>query len=102
MGSPLAGVKISRALAAPCLTVRAVCGGRAAELPPEIQADRYLVQAERQIQAGQPAAGVATLDRVLALQAVHGLETPATFWLKHAEASLAAGLFPTTTALRLT
>ena len=76
-----------------CVVAGSAWATSAAELPPEIQADRYLVQAERQAQAGQSAAAVATLDRILALQADHGLEIPAAFWFKHAEASLAAGLF---------
>ena len=40
----------------------------ASQLPPEIMADRLLVQAERQIGNGDNAAAVATLDRILALQ----------------------------------
>ena len=66
---------------------------QAAELPPEIQADRYLVRAERQIQAGDAAAAVATLDKILALQKDHGLGIPAAFWFKHAQASLDAKQF---------
>ena len=67
------------------------CG--AAELPPDIQADRLLVQADRQLRAGEDAAAVATLDRILALQRDHGLEIPPAFWFKHAQASLDASLF---------
>ena len=64
----------------------------ASQLPPEIMADRLLVQAERQIGNGDNAAAVATLDRILALQAKHGLEIPEAFWFKHAQVSLEAGL----------
>ena len=42
-----------------------------AELPPEIQADRYLLQAERQIQLGEHAEAMATLDKPLAMQIVN-------------------------------
>ena len=64
----------------------------ASQLPPEIMADRLLVQAERQIGNGDYATAVATLDRILALQAEHGLEIPGAFWFKHAQVSLEAGL----------
>ena len=65
----------------------------AADLPPEIQADRYLLQAERQLQAGDHDAAVATLDKIVALQADHGLAIPPAFWFKHAQASQEAGRF---------
>ena len=64
----------------------------AAELSPDIQADRYLVQAERQIRSGDHAGALATLDGILALQAEHGLEIPDAFWFKRAEVSRQAGL----------
>ena len=67
--------------------------GGAAELPPEIQADRYLVQAERQLRAGDHDAAVATLDKIIALQADHGLAIPPAFWFKYAQASQEAGRF---------
>ena len=63
-----------------------------AELPPAIQVDRLLVKAERQREQGDYAAAVATLDQILALQKEHGLETPASFWFRHAQASQEAGL----------
>ena len=77
------------------VVVSVVLGGftvAAAQLPPDIMADRLLVQAERQIGNGDYAAAVATLDRILALQAEHGLEIPGAFWFKHAQVSLEAGL----------
>ena len=64
-----------------------------AQLPPEIQADRYLIQAERQIQAGDHAEALATLDKIVALQSDHGLAIPAPFWFKYAQASQDAGRF---------
>ena len=63
-----------------------------AQLPPAILADRYLVQAERELGRGDPAAAVQTLDRIVALEAEHGLEIPDVFWFRRAEAAHAAGL----------
>ena len=65
---------------------------RSAELPPAIQADRHLMQAERQIGDGDYAAALASLDRILALQAEHDLAIPDAFWFKHGQVSLEAGL----------
>ena len=63
-----------------------------AELPPAIQADRHLMQAERQIGDGDYAAALASLDRILALQAEHDLAIPDAFWFKHGQVSYEAGL----------
>ena len=65
---------------------------RSAELPPAIQADRHLMQAERQIADGDYAAALASLDGILALQAEHDLAIPEAFWFKHAQVSQEAGL----------
>lgn len=65
----------------------------AQELPPDVLADLYLVQAERQIQDGDAAAAAASLDNILALQTEHGLPVPLEFWFKHAEVSLDAMKF---------
>lgn len=62
----------------------------AQELPPEIQADLYLVRAERQAQSGDFAAALESLDVVLALQANYGLETPVELWFRHARVALGA------------
>ena len=64
----------------------------AADLPPEIQADRLLLQAEREIGQESFVEASATLDRILDLQAEHGLEVPAAFWFKHAHVAHQAGL----------
>ena len=63
----------------------------AAQLPPDIQADRYLVEAERHIGTGDHAAAKAALDRILELQAAHDLALPETFWFKHAQVAHQAG-----------
>ena len=65
---------------------------RSAELPPAIQADRHLMQAERQIGDGDYTAALASLDRILALQAEHDLAIPDAFWFKHGQVSHEAGL----------
>ena len=64
-----------------------------AELPSEIQADWYVLQAERQIQAGEHRDALATLDKIVALQRDHGLAIPSTFWFKHVQASMGGGRF---------
>ena len=72
-------------------SVAATCVG-AVELPPEIQADRLLLQAEREIGHESFVDAFATLERILALQAEHGLEIPVAFWFKHAHVAHEAGL----------
>ena len=62
-----------------------------AQLPPDIQADRYLIEAERHIGNRDYAAAKAALDRILALQAEHDLALPEAFWFKHAEVAQQAG-----------
>ena len=64
-----------------------------AQLPPAIQADRYLVEAERHIGTGDHAAAQAALDRILALQADHDLALPEAFWFQYAEVAYQAGLY---------
>ena len=86
------GRKSGALILAATLTLSWTLPARAAELSPDIQADRFLVQAERQIRSGDHAGALATLDRILALQAEHGLEIPDAFWFKRAEVSRQAGL----------
>ena len=62
------------------------------ELPPEIQADRLLLQAEREIGQESFVEAFATLDRILALQAEYDLRVPVAFWFKHAHVAHEAGL----------
>ena len=59
--------------------------GTASQLPPEIQVDRYLLQAEEQIEKGNFATAKQALDRVLELQDKHDLEVPESFFLRHAQ-----------------
>ena len=61
-----------------------------AQLPPTVMADRYLVQADRELRSGDAAAAVETLNLIVALQAEYGLEVPDMFWFRRAEAAYAA------------
>ena len=62
-------------------------------LPPQVQVDRFLVQADRHIRNEDYAAALEALDRVLVLQAEHGLELPDNFWVKQAQVAFGAGEF---------
>ena len=65
--------------------------GPAAQLTPEIQADRYLMQAEDRIQKQDFAGAKAALDRILELEAEHGLTIPEAFHFRHAEVAQRVG-----------
>ena len=60
----------------------------AAELPPEIQIDRLLVQVQRQMRDGEYAAAAVTLDRILVEREERPVDVPEVFWIRHAEVSL--------------
>ena len=62
------------------------------ELPPEVQVDRLLVQAEREIKDGEHWSAVFTFERILAICEEHGLGIPAEFWFRHAGVLHSAGL----------
>ncbi len=61
------------------------------ELPPEIQVDRLLVQAEREIEDGEHWCAVFTLERVLDVHKEHGLKIPTEFWFRQAGVFQSAG-----------
>lgn len=63
----------------------------AQELPPAIQVDRLLLQAEEQIRDQRYETALATLHRILELGSQHGLQTPDEFWFKHAQVAMEAG-----------
>ena len=63
-----------------------------AQLPPAIQVDRLLVQADRQIGDGDGAGALATFDRIVAIARENGLEIPAAFWFKDAQVAQEAGM----------
>lgn len=61
-----------------------------AQLSPDIQADRLLVQAEREIGDDDMVAAIATLEQILALSQHHQFDLPSQFWFRFASAALAA------------
>lgn len=63
-----------------------------AQLPPEIQVDRLLVQAERETEEGTHWFAADTLEQALQMYQEHGLEIPTAFWIRYAQAMQAAGL----------
>ena len=62
--------------------------GVAAQLPPEIMADRYLVQVERLIAENDYEAALDTMNEIVALQ----ITLPDVFHFKYAQVALGAGL----------
>ncbi len=65
----------------------------ALQLPPDIQADRYLLEAEKQIQEQDHASAKQSLDRILELKAQHDLEIPKEFYFRYAEVVERLGLY---------
>ena len=86
----IVAVRLFRRAASSSLLFAAVAVG--AELPPEIQVDRLLVQAEREIKDGEHGSAVSTFERILDVSEEHGLEIPTAFWFRQAEVLHAAGL----------
>ncbi len=66
-----------------------------AQLPPEILADQYLLQADQQIAKNDHEEALQSLQKILALQKEHGLTLPEAFHFKYAQVAFAAGSFPT-------
>ena len=64
----------------------------AAQLPPEIMADRYLVQAERLMNEKDYKAALEAMEKIVALQKEHDLKLPGEFHFKYAQVALSAGL----------
>ena len=62
-----------------------------AQLPPEIMADRYLVQAERLMKEKDYAAALEAMNKIIALQKEHGLTLPDEFHFKYAQVAFSAG-----------
>ena len=61
------------------------------QLPPDIQADRYLRQAEQAVRDGDVATALAAMERLEALQQDYGLEPPPEDHYRYAQAWEAAG-----------
>ena len=64
----------------------------AAQLPPEIMADRYLVQAERLMNEKDYKAALEAMEKIVALQKEHDLKLPDGFHFKYAQIAMSAGL----------
>ena len=62
------------------------------QLPPEIQADRYLLRAEEQLQEQDFAGAKETMDLILELQQEQDLELPVEFFFRYAQGSEGAGM----------
>ena len=67
------------------------CVTAAAQLPPEIMVDRYLLRAERLMEAQDPKGALELMGKIVALQEEHGLTFPREFHFKHAQMALLAG-----------
>ena len=57
----------------------------AAALPPDIEADRLLIEAEQFINNNNFAQAASTLEEILTLQQQHNLEIPVDFYFRYAE-----------------
>ena len=66
--------------------------GAAAQLPPEIQVDRYLLRAERLMEAKDPKGALELIGKIIVLQKRHGLTLPEEFRFTYAKVALSAGL----------
>ena len=64
----------------------------AAQLPPEIMADRHLVQAERLMKEKDFKAALEAMEKIVALQKKHDLKLPDEFHFKYAQIAMSAGL----------
>ena len=71
-------------VSAVALTVVLACEPNAQALPPEMQVDRLLIQAEREIEDGDHWSAVIAFERILAVCEEHGIEIPAEFWYRQA------------------
>ena len=65
----------------------------AVQLPPEIQADRYLLLAERAIEEQDFIGAKAAMDEILELQEQHDLAVPEAFFFRYAEISARLGQY---------
>ena len=65
------------------------------QLPPEIQADLYLLRAEEQLQEQDFAGAKGIMDQILDLQREHSLTLPTEFFFRYARVSERVGEFDT-------
>ena len=64
-----------------------------AQLPPEILADRYLVEAEQLIAENEFGKALELMNKIVTLQQEHNFALPDVFHFKYAELALSAGSF---------
>lgn len=67
------------------------CVAAAAQLPPDMQVDRYLVQVERLVEEKEHESARDVLYKIVALQKEHGLTLPEEFHFRYAQVALSAG-----------
>ena len=73
------------------LTIPAIAW--AVQLPPEMEADRFFLQAESAIEEQDFERARTTMDRILELQAEHDLELPEEFPFRYAQVLERLGLY---------
>ena len=67
----------------------------ATELPPNIMADKYQLQAEQLIGEQDYKGALEVMNKIVALQKEHNLSLPVVFYFKYAQTALKAGAFQT-------
>ena len=83
---------IRRVIGRVCVAVWLGCiAATAGQLPPEIQVDRYLLRADRLMEAKDPKGALEVMGKIVALQKEHGLTLPEEFHFKHAKVAFSAG-----------
>ena len=63
----------------------------AAQLPPEVMVDQYLLRADRLLEAEDPKGALDLMNKIVALRKEHGLTFPEEFHFKYAKVALSAG-----------
>lgn len=73
------------------LAVALAAEGAAVQLPPEIQLDRFLMQADQAVNDGDARAALSAMERIVALEKEHGIEPALEDRLRCAQAWYTAG-----------
>ena len=73
------------------LAVALAAEGAATQFPPEIQLDRFLMQADQAVNDGDARAALAAMERIVALEEEHGIEPALEDRLRCAQAWYTAG-----------
>ena len=67
------------------------CFTAAAQLPPDVMVDKYLLRADRLMEAKDPKGALELMGKIVALQKEHDLILPDEFHFKHAKVAFSAG-----------